>query len=103
MKVNVLSDRRFINDDDGWYLYDADWYEGMYNTHTVSLRSTVTTIIISSIFGLKDVYLVQQQHSTTTLVANSSATSGGSVVECCLLLQQEEYVSKRPAGPEKRI
>jgi hypothetical protein len=38
---------------------------------TVSLRSTVSTIIISSIFGLKDVWrlVVRYQHMTTTLVA----------------------------------
>jgi hypothetical protein len=41
---------------------------------------------MSSIFGLKDVYLLQQQHSTTTL----AATSGGSVDNM-----------QRPAGPEK--
>jgi hypothetical protein len=55
---------------------------------------------MSSIFGLKDVYLVQQQHdntqqqhSTTTLNNNTQqqllllvATSGGSVLQCSAVL-----------------
>ena len=77
-----LLDNIAINDD-GYNIYNI--HLSILNTHTVSLRST---IIISSIFGLKDVYIVQQLYMMLLV-----ATSGGSV-ECCCECCCNKWVEK---------